>query len=149
MPVARNNAKAAATEDARDNKVLQRHGMPLTLDKKDVKEDKATAAAPEQSTEADRDTTDYTAVDKGKVTSTRVFLRLKSTASDWQMENLTQILAILSPGEASDTVPGPERASVSISAKERPMVPQANKSWFVSLEKAVLRLLVLVVMLIR
>ena len=45
--------------------------MPLTLDQKDVKEDKATAATPEQPTEADRDTTDYTAVDKGKVTSTQ------------------------------------------------------------------------------
>ena len=65
------------------------------------------------------------------------------------METLTQILAIFSPGEASDTVPGPERASVIILAQEWPTVAQADKSWFVSLEKVVLRLLVLVVILIR
>ena len=69
MPIARNNAKSAAMEDASGNNIRQRRSMPLTLNKKDVKEDKAPVAAPEQPTEADRDTTDYTEANKGKVTS--------------------------------------------------------------------------------
>ena len=43
-------------EDARDNNIRQRYSLQLTLDEQDVKEDKAAATAPEQPTEADRDT---------------------------------------------------------------------------------------------
>lgn len=130
MPIARNKAGNAATRHAVDNKesqaamLLQRYIMLLTLDQKEDKDNKTTAAAPEEPIDADVDIdmdTNDTAVDiKASSLPPRVFLRLKGTASDWQMETLTQILGIRSPSEASDTVLGPERAFVNILAQERP-----------------------------
>ena len=78
-------------------------------DHRDHKDDEATAAALEQPTEADIDSdtdSDNTLIlIKVRLLPLSVLLRLKSTALDWQMDTLTQFLAISSPSEASDTVP--------------------------------------------
>lgn len=106
--------------------VPQQHTMPSTLDNKENKDDKATAIASEQFTEADMDT-DSTAVDiKATSPSPRVFLRRMSTASDWQRETLTQILAISRADEASEAVPRPEWVSIAILSQKRPQTPSPS-----------------------
>ena len=103
--------------------VPQQHTMPSTLNNKD---NKATAAAPKQPTEADMDTDDTVNNMKAMSPSPRVLLRRTSTASDWQREILTQILAISEADEASEAVPSPEEASVAMLGQEQPPNPSPS-----------------------
>ena len=127
-PIDGNNAEDTATQHAVGNQESQAT-MPLTLDHRndqrdnpdedDDYDDESTAAVSEQLTEADMVTSvdsDDTAVDTdARPPSARDLLRPDSS--------LTHILTMSSPNEASDTVPGPERASVSILIQERLQTP--------------------------